>query len=174
MTNAINIPGTRVNYIEPNYTLDSFETMDNEGKSMVEMPYPLEDYCIYVSLSAEIRGRSIRLMNNRNLKVEFLTKPDGAQTVNWLQGTDFSDKIDDKVKSANVNYRYLTSNYTDIFIDDTFKGSDNPSTAEWFGIDSVDISFNNYMVPEITIVFTDIRGASLMSAEEASVTTAER
>lgn len=168
MTNAINIPGTRVNYIEPNYTLDSFETMDNEGKSMVEMPYPLEDYCIYVSLSAEIRGRSIRLMNNRNLKVEFLTKPDGAQTVNWLQGTDFSDKIDDKVKSANGNYRYLTSNYTDIFIDDTFKGSDNPSTAEWFGIDSVDISFNNYMVPEITIVFTDIRGASLMSAEEAS------
>ena len=38
MTNAINIPGTRVNYIEANYTLDSFETMDNEGKSMVEMP----------------------------------------------------------------------------------------------------------------------------------------
>ena len=147
----------KVLYIEPNAIDDTTKYTTAVG-SVTKAP-SLEDYCIVVDLEVEIKGRtynSSKNGNSKNLTMEWQSRNSG-QTVRFMEGSKI---YTDSSKSSYVNS--LTTNYTDIFLKDVEK----QGTAEMFGINSIDISYNNFMVPEVTIQFTDVRGVSLFEQEE--------
>ena len=147
----------KVLYIEPNAIDDTTKYTTSAG-SVTKAP-SLEDYCIVVDLEVEIKGRtynSSKNGNSKNLTMEWQSRNSG-QTVRFMEGSKI---YTDSSKSSYVNS--LTTNYTDIFLKDVEK----QGTAEMFGINSIDISYNNFMVPEVTIQFTDVRGVSLFAQEE--------
>ena len=146
-------------YVEPNYN-NSLEEYDVNGLNTYEFIPGLEDYSIFVNLEVETRGRNVqssKSSNNKKLILSFISNTDGTSAVNFMQGT----KIPIGENGATINS--LTTNYTDIFLGDLKKNG--PST-ETFGIESIDISYNNYMVPEVTIEFVDVRGVGLFSQKE--------
>lgn len=147
-------------YVEPNYVHSSDE-YGVGGLNTYELTPPLEDYSIFVNLEVEVRGRNVqstKTANNKKLIMSYVTKTDGSSNVNFMQGSKIP--IGDDKASINA----LTTNYTDLFLGDLKKNG--PST-EMFGIQSIDISYNNYMVPEVTIEFIDVRGVSLFAQKEA-------
>lgn len=147
----------KVLYIEPN-AIDDTTKYTTAAGSVTKAP-SLEDYCIVVDLEVEIKGRtynSSKNGNSKNLTMEWQSRNSG-QTVRFMEGSKI---YTDSSKSSYVNS--LTTNYTDIFLKDVEK----QGTAEMFGINSIDISYNNFMVPEVTIQFTDVRGVSLFAQEE--------
>jgi len=146
-------------YVEPNYVFSTEEYGIN-GLNTYEFAPPLEDYSIFVNLEVEVRGRNVqssKSSNNRKLILSFVTNTDGSSAVNFMQGS----KIPIGEKGASINS--LTTNYTDIFLGDLKRNG--PST-ETFGIQSIDISYNSYMVPEVTIEFIDVRGVALFAQKE--------
>ena len=133
-------------YVEPNYT-NSLEQYDTNGLNTYEFTPQLEDYSIFVNLEVETRGRNVqtsKTSNNRKLILSFVTNTDGTSAINFMQGS----KIPVGENGATINS--LTTNYTDIFISDLKQKE--PST-ELFGIRSINIAYNAYMVPEVTIDF---------------------
>lgn len=147
----------KVLYIEPN-AIDDTTKYTTAAGSVTKAP-SLEDYCVVVDLEVEIKGRtynSSKNGNSKNLTMEWQSRNSG-QTVRFMEGSKI---YTDSSKSSYVNS--LTTNYTDIFLKDVEK----QGTAEMFGINSIDISYNNFMVPEVTIQFTDVRGVSLFAQEE--------
>lgn len=146
-------------YVEPNYVA-STEEYDVNGLNTYEFAPPLEDYSIYVNLEVEVRGRNIqssKTANGKKLIMSYVTRTDGSSSVNFMQGS----KIPIGENGATMNS--LTTNYTDLFLGDLKKNG--PST-EMFGIKSIDIAYNNYMVPEVTIEFVDVRGVALFAQKE--------
>ena len=146
-------------YVEPNY-LNSMEIVDVNGLNTYEFAPPLEDYCIYVNLEVETRGREIqssKSSGNNKLIMSYISTTDGKSVVNFLQGSKIP------IGENGVTMNSLTTNYTDIFIKDL--KNLGPST-EMFGIQSIDIAYNNYMVPEVTIEFIDVRGVALFAQKE--------
>ena len=149
-------------YVEPNYTY-STDMRGTNGINTYEFIPPAEDYSIYVNLNVEIRGRTIRTKEDVNtLSLSYETDISGKTKINILQGTKIPINRNGAKNKDYVNY--LTTNYTDIFLGDLKKKG--PS-IETFGISSIDLSYNNYMVPEVTIEFVDIRGVSLFAQKEA-------
>ena len=145
-------------YVEPNY-INSVEEYDVNGLNTHEFIPALEDYSIFVNLEVETRGRNVqssKSSNNRKLILSFISNTDGTSAVNFMQGSKIP--IGEK---ATINS--LTTNYTDIYLGDLKKNG--PST-ETFGIQSIDISYNSYMVPEVTIEFIDVRGVALFAQKE--------
>lgn len=164
--------GNRVKYIEPNYSQSILE-QGPRGLHSYEFQSPLEDYCIFVNLKVEVRGRSIRTDYNTNGVTYSLnySSQQGKEAVTFFQGTNYPNKSQNIFGKDNYS---LTTDYLDhIYLNDLVKRDENGTvtatnaTTEMFGINSIDIQYNSYMVPEVTIKFTDVRGASLFAAEEA-------
>lgn len=146
-------------YVEPNY-IHSTNEYDVNGLNTYEFTPPLEDYSVFVNLEVEIRGRNIqssKTANNKKLIMSYVSKTDGSSSVNFMQGSKIP------IGDGNTTINSLTTNYTDLFLGDLKKNG--PST-EMFGIKSIDISYNNYMVPEVTIEFVDVRGVALFAQKE--------
>ena len=150
-----NIPSTRINYVEPNYTT-SYTTIGSHGVHSNEMLNNLEDYSTFVNLSVEVRGRTINVTESEDNHTYIINweSQQGKDKISFLQGST----IDGINKTSNV----LTTDYTNVFFDDV---QEKPST-ELFGIESIDIEYNNMMVPQVTMKFVDVRGVALFSAEE--------
>lgn len=146
-------------YVEPNY-VNSIEGYNANGLNTYEFAPSLEDYCLYVNLEVETRGRNIqssKTANGKKLVLSFVSHTDGKSSINFMQGSKIP--LGDGKTSINS----LTTNYTDIFLGDL---KSNGPQIETFGIKSIDIAYNNYMVPEITIEFVDVRGTALFAQKE--------
>ena len=164
--------GKRIRYIEPNYT-NSIPMQGPRGLHNYEFENPLEDYCIFVNLKVEVKGRAIRsdyVTDNKTYSLNYYSEQ-GKESVSFLQGSKYSGKSN-AVNGKDVYS--LTTNYTNrLYINDLLKRDNNGivnetnASTEMFGINSIDIQYNNWMVPEVTIKFTDVRGASLFAVEEA-------
>lgn len=139
-------------YIEPNYVGSV------EG---VEVAPDLSDYCVALNIETEIFSRTERADQKTNANKTFIMTwrniGDGKETrVGFLEGTkiyansEYTGKDDQHVNS-------LTTNYTDVFFTDIHE---IPS-SEMFGIKSVDISYEKFQIPQVTVTFTDVRGMSL-------------
>lgn len=153
-----------VAWVEPNLTYrwsdkistDNIDTMQDRH---YEMTPPLENYCIAIDLEVEIAYR--KQVNFSEAKKVILCswttkagETDGS--VSFFSGT--------KHHYGNSNVKnYLTTDPTTF---GTFDEVKLVGTNECFGIKSIDVQYNNYSVPEVTIEFTDIRGISLFSPEE--------
>lgn len=152
-----------VTYVEPN--IDSVGTYDissGSRKYRYQKSPDLSDFCIAVDLEVEVKGRTFNGKSNSNsqvYKLSWQNSEGGDGHINFFNG---SRVYIDNSKSQWVNT--LTTNYTNTFYDD-LKNTET-STNEMFGIKGIDIQYNNFMVPEVSIEFCDVRGASLFALEE--------
>ena len=146
----------QVVYVEPN-AMDDI-TLYNTKNGKVYKSTELEDLCISVDLEVEVKGRTFASSKNaasNNMQMSWQSSADG-QTIRFMKGTKIATGVN---KDGFVNS--LTTNYTDCFLYDV----ESEGTCEMFGIKSIDISYNNFMVPEVTIQFIDDRGVSLFAQE---------
>ena len=118
------------------------EPTENDGRGYVS---PLEDYCMYVNLKVEYVSRYSCGMADAKGMRNIAEYSSSNGTISFMGGSN----------------GYLTTNFTDI---STTKPWQN--TKECLGIRSIDISYSPEMFPRVRIVFVDVRGASLMTAEE--------
>ena len=144
-------------YVEPNYH-NSAAAYDSSGLNVFEQAPDLSDYSIFVNLEVEVVGRTIKSEVNHYV-VSWQSKAGSQEsTVNFMEGSKIP--LGESGKYINA----LTTNYTDCFLTDLKRIGGN---TEMFGISSIDIAYNNYMVPEVTIEFVDVRGAALFSPRES-------
>lgn len=141
-------------YYEPNYT----HSFTNGNGKQVMMPPPLEDYCVIADLEVAIPSRPIHgrpKHNDVTYVIRYASSMDGNNSVSFFQGKTFAD----------IGASFLTTEPTEF---GTFSdiSKTNGTTTEMFGINSIDIEYNNYTVPIVTIKFTDIRGLSLFASED--------
>lgn len=163
-SSAVNLLGARVLYVEPNDVSGSING--------VPLTPDYSDYCISVNLIAEVypRHRQSGIDGDVERKgditataVQFNVDENGkivqnGKWVSFLRGDDakkYTKKIDDDTN-------FLTTYYTDIDYQDLLKRNE----VEGVGIESVNIAFESYYTPSITIKFIDVRGASLFGVEE--------
>ena len=145
---------SNVIYYEPNYT----HSFSNGNGERVMMPPPLENYCVIADLEVAIPSRPIHGIpkhNDVSYVIRYASSMDGNNSVSFFKGKTFAD----------VDASFLTTEPTE-FGTFTDINKTNGTTTEMFGINSIDIEYNNYTVPIVTIKFTDIRGLSLFASED--------
>lgn len=148
-----------INYIEPNLI---YKITDDNGNVFEQTPN-LEDYCITVNLGVTLFNRKSGVKSIEGLtKTRYLLSWNGYEgSVNFMRG---SQLFFDETKTDHINS--LTTDYADFYYDDLVNNSDKLATTEMFGIESIDINYDNYYVPQVTVKFIDIRGISLFMPEE--------
>ena len=126
----------RIYYIDPNNVYNDIPN---------GIPHPYEDYCISVDLTICFGDRNSCGIWGNGSGDKVWTYNSDRGTINFIGGTN----------------GYLTTNFTDI-------ESTNPevNTNECLGIESINITYNSWYVPQVSIRFVDVRGASLMSKQE--------
>lgn len=140
-------------YVEPNYT-NSVSEYGQTGLEVFEFTPDLEDYSIFVNLEIETVGRTIQT-GNKVYRFSYVSK-NGSEGVNLMGGS--------KIKTSDGSViNSLTTNWTDAHISDLKEVGASP---ELFGINYIDIAYNSFMVPEVTIEFVDVRGASVFAQKE--------
>ena len=135
-----------INYVEPNFS---------NNYNGVPMQTPLEDLCINVNLAVEIpsdlRGGKIQ---TENKKILLTWKSNTKEaSINLMQGS----------KNEFFKTPILTTDYTNATYEDMLS---NTSTSEMFGITSIDIQYDAYYTPQVTLQFSDVRGIALFGPEE--------
>ncbi|MBR6516666.1 MAG: hypothetical protein IKT40_07385 [Bacilli bacterium] len=147
-------------YVEPNYTSSEIDILSNGKVNLKEMAPDLSDFCIAVDLEVEVHNRVSDAVSTQGGKVIIVKFASGDKkdnySVSFLSGTKC------RYGEKEVNY-YTTAPYDTSTMKDILNGN---GTSEMFGINSIDIEYDNYMVPVVTINFTDIRGISLFAEEE--------
>ena len=105
--------------------------------------FDYEDYSICVDLEVRIPKRSA--CGDETDVITFHTNHETVKDrISFFTGTD----------------GYLTTSFTDI------TAADPTSNKETLGINSIDITYNSYFYPQVTIRFVDVRGSSLMYPQE--------
>lgn len=148
----------KVVYVEPN-AMNDFTTYQTSNNREAYKSIPNEDLSIIVELEVEIKSRTAIYGQGNDGNTISLTWQSSAN------GTKVSFSEGSKIytnKEKNEYIKALTTNYTDC----NLFGIMETGTAEMFGIKSVDISYTNFMVPQVTIQFIDVRGVSLFAQEE--------
>ena len=139
----------KVRYIEPNDFLE--KKMFPKNKTLHNLTYPYEDYCISVDLIVEIpdRNEGVKIGNN-----VYQTSDGKNENISFFNGVNFNGDENYLTDApGTVVYRDILNNDIDNF-------------KENLGITSINITYNSYFYPEITMNVTDIRGGSLMMPSE--------
>ena len=153
----IPIGNSRIYYVEPNYVSNVGTDIGEHGLHTNESIPDPSDYSIFVNLKVQVKGRNINIHATNEGK-EFTVNYEDMQPgefLSFLKGTEY-EGVEGKTRC------YLTTKYTDLYVDDVKTGENN----EMFGISSIDIEYTHMMVPQVKIKFVDVRGASLFSPEE--------
>lgn len=138
----------RLSYYEPNTSI--FKNQMGTNSDSITFPY--EDYNMAIELIIREYNRySCGFSNVTNEFKEYRYSTDNG-SISFLGGS--------KVKEGDNN-TYLTTNYTDVSMT-------NPSanTQECLGIESIDITYQSWFHPQVTIKFVDVRGATVMMQAE--------
>lgn len=130
----------RICYIEP-----TTDVGENKGSGYVG---PLEDYDIAVDLKIIKGNRYACGVGNQSGESNIMEFSSEKGTINFIGGTN----------------GYMGTNFTEVSMKDTGGNSD-----ECLGIKEIKIDYNTWTYPQVTIVFTDIRGISLIGKEEQYV-----
>ena len=130
----------RVVYVEPNNNING----TGRGTNFTFDP---EDYSILVDLQVEVVDRFGYDNPDANTQIQYTMEWDakGSRT-SLFRGTN----------------GFLSTNV----LDTTFHDVKDNINQEAIGINSIEIRYNSWNYPEITIQFTDIRGASLMATSD--------
>lgn len=149
--NDVNGNFGRLAYFDPNVSV--FENQNGNLSDSITFPY--EDYSMAVDLIIREYNRySCGLSNVTGEYKDYIySTTDG--TISFLSGTNI------KEGDKSGNYNYLTTRYTDVSMTDPV---DN--TQECLGIESIDITYESWFHPQVTIKFVDVRGATVMLQAE--------
>lgn len=148
-----------VRYIEPNL-IHSIKGTD--GLTYETVPN-MEDYCVVVNIGVTVNGRRYAAEKTVDGYTFNMTWNGATNTVNFMQGTKIKYNSDEE-NGESINS--LTTNYADMSPREYLNSKGKKNTTEMFGIESIDINYDNYYVPQVTIKFIDIRGMSLFMPEE--------
>lgn len=161
----IQTPGNgHVFYFEPN---DSDLGTDQDGRTVPLAPH-VEDMCISMSLIADIYPRkktAISKLNNDGVNPTIVQKK-----LCWISyiNQDGGEMMQSSVQLINKGEtynkeNYLTTYYTEISADKYIENE----IVEGLGITNINISFESWYTPTITINFIDVHGSALWGREEA-------
>jgi murein DD-endopeptidase MepM/ murein hydrolase activator NlpD len=160
--------GKPIIYVEPNaIPIEDGKTESvtlikgTDGRMFDKMPNT-EDYSIYVDLEVEVKNRYGGVANQGNRTFFISWDPSKGESVNFMGGQKYTfyDRYNER------SYNAFTTDYADYCFSD--KNPYDNAMSEMFGIRSIDISYDNYYVPQITIEFVDIRGISLFGPEDGA------
>ena len=130
----------RVIYVEPNNDIEG----TGRGTNFTFKP---EDYSILVDLQVDVVDRYAYNGSSSNESIQYTLEWDAKGTkTSMFKGTNGMLTT----KALNTSFDEIANNYN----------------QEAIGINSIDIRYNSWNYPEITIQFTDIRGASLLSTAD--------
>lgn len=158
-------------YVEPNYTYshsantyESFneygEKEEVEGIGRHEEAPPLEDYCVAFQLTVEVPMPVTSGFSSTANRVFRMTYNSGdSESVSLLQGTKI---LSNRSDTGSTSINYLTTAALETTLEDVKK----ESSTEMFGVKTIDVSYDAWATPTITITFTDVRGSSLFVPEE--------
>ena len=136
--------GEKILYIEPNNI--------NGGTGV---PVPLENLCVYAELKVEYGSLHTESysQDGQYFVLRLSINENGESNVSLYNGIQIDNSNDTFLSTEGYgNYTINTLN--------------NAQTEELFGVESMEISYNSYAVPEVNIKFVDIKGAALHGAEE--------
>lgn len=128
-------------YIEP--TNPKLNLADNA------VTFPYEDYSMGVNLEVTIADRFSP--NMKNGKTISFSSDNG--TITFFGGSGTNPKEEKQ--------GYLSTSYTDVSAANIGRGN-----KECIGIESINVSYQQWFYPVVTIRFVDVRGASLFMAQE--------
>lgn len=150
-------------YFEPN---DLDIGKDQQGQDVPLFPH-LEDLCVAMTLTADVFPRDkkcIYTLDEQNKSQMVRRSLSWISYVNNNNGETISTSqqiINSGVQMGNENY--LTTFYTEIGPDKYIESE----MVEGLGVTSVNISFESWYTPTITINFVDVHGSALWGREEA-------
>ena len=169
----------RIIYVEPNDVYDK-EANNKQGDLSLTPRY--EDFCISFNLiieqfqriksagtSLDKNGRKNEEGNTHTYVIQWgLTKEDLIKRrTSVLQGNKGEITINPNDGQPEFpfgdKYNYLTTYYTDLTYDTYGKKTE----IEGLGVESVQISYESWYTPTVTIKFIDVRGFSIFGREEA-------
>lgn len=149
-------PSAMVHYVDPNMVF----TFDNNAK-YYKAPNG-EDFCTVVDLKVKVKPRTFGVsVNDTEVEVISTNGNLGYSTIGILEGRN-KVYVNDK-----SNGSYLTDDVSDLTSFGLVNGT--KESREMFGMESVDIEYGNYFIPQVTIKFCDIRGLSMFTPEELSL-----
>ena len=169
----------RIIYVEPNDVYDK-ETGNKQGDLSLTPRY--EDFCISFNLIIEQfqRNKSAGTISDKNNRTDDEGRP-RVYVIQWnltqedlikrrtsvLQGNKGEIKINPIDGQPEFpygdKYNYLTTYYQDL----TYDSYGNKTEIEGLGVESVQISYESWYTPTITIKFVDVRGSAIFGREEA-------
>ena len=118
-------------YVEPNFI--------SGGKDNI--PVPLEDLCVYVELKVECNLTTFKHEGDFILQVRM---NGDTNHVSLYNGVKYNENSTDSFLSTEGYDKY------------TLSGLKEEGVEELFGVESIEVSYNSFAVPEIVIKFTDI------------------
>lgn len=140
----------RIRYVEPT---NIFLQRDGSYSDAINFPY--EDLNIAVDLSIRKVNRYSCGWWLESGDEEEITYSSHNGTISFLGGTRGYESL------LNEDDSYLTTNYTDVSMT-----SPETNTSECLGIESISITYNSWMYPQVVIKFVDVRGATVMQPAE--------
>ena len=148
---------SNVLFCEPNWT-HGYISSNGGDEKLIELAPSLEDYCIVVDLEVEVPSRPIEgqvKSDSSTILLRYAARKDSKNAaVSFMQG------------KSNGTESYLSTDAMEFGTFSDIEQIDGTTTNEMFGINSINIAYDNYTVPVVTIEFTDIRGLSLFAVEE--------
>ena len=142
----------KILYIEPNDLPAFMRAKSANGDNLDNITWDPDDLNISVDLQVIIPSRQY---NAKDFGEEDNFSLNGAKYHSILSG----EKIGGKGKEG-----YLTTDWTNVSYQEI--KNNRAGSKETFGINSIQITFDSYMYPRVTMNFTDVRGSSLMGAQE--------
>ena len=170
-------PNQRIIYVEPN---DVFDVGSDNSIQNEQLTPKYEDFCISFNLIIEAFNRFKQGVTTKNTTANDSEGKPVKYMIQWgttreemykkrssvLQGNRGPDTLnssDGNYDYSNSDYNYLTTYYTDI----SFDSYNKKTEIEGLGVESVQISYESWYTPTVTIKFVDVRGSALWGREEA-------
>lgn len=141
----------RIAYVEPN---DIYGSVNG-----VPITPNYEDFCISFNLIAE----KVNRYNTNEYSGSKDNNDVEALRISWGQKTK-SDYVSFLSGEEDKNGNHFISTYYTDIVYENIKGK---SIVEGIGVESIDVVFESFYTPTITIKFVDVRGSSLFGREAA-------
>lgn len=152
----------RVIVVEPNDV--------SGGVGQVPMTPDYTDYCISVRLMCEVVSRikqNDASTTVDSVKYQIVNQINPNKKTNWVSfmAGKYIKLYDQALNNAKNGEKsgFLSTYYTDISADDVLRETE----VEGLGIESIQVAFESYYMPTITIKFVDHRGSAIFGREEA-------
>lgn len=146
----------RIFYTDPN----NYTNIINNDYGTDNVIYNQEDYSILVDLQVIVPNRDNCGYISYGDKIYDVINNYSGNYASFFEGSTLKDY-------NKKEYKLLTTSYTDTSYNDLKNNTDN---KELLGVESIDINYDNWFYPRVTIKFIDVRGFTLMTPEEIAYT----